>query len=200
MTASCSFSRAIGNRAASAGSTCTCRAESTRGALVHGGTWSPPTNLGPMVNGPDDEVGPPTSSTRAAPRSSTSRAAAAASTTSRSASWAPTGGPGRRSSSAPEHPGERGPADDPRRWARDRLPLEPPAVGRAWPTSGCPPARNSVSPGHPRTLNLGALVNSTRIEQQAWLSDSADELYFASNRPPGVQGDIWLSTRKLRRE
>ena len=165
---------------------------------VHGGTWSPPKNLGPMVNGPDNEVGP-------------AHFVDARGTAFLYFARNPggfydiyvskldaSGRPG-----TPQLLRLNTPANEARPTIRaDGLEIvfhsnRPPSVGMAdlWVST-----RKKLGQSWRTPVSLGALVNSTQNEQQAWLSNSADELYFASNRPPEVEGDIWLSTRKLRKE
>jgi WD40-like Beta Propeller Repeat len=48
-----------------------------------------------------------------------------------------------------------------------------------------------------RPINLGSVVNSEFNDRQAALSDDAEALYLASNRPGGLGSeDIWTSTRE----
>ena len=45
-------------------------------------------------------------------------------------------------------------------------------------------------------VNLGPVLNTTVQDRQAALSDDAETLYFASNRPGVGADDIWMSTRE----
>jgi Tol biopolymer transport system component len=167
---------------------------------VHGRTWSPPTNLGPLVNGADDEVGP------AHFVDARGNAFLYFSLNTGGGNYdiyvSKLGANGR--------PGTprlvrnlNTPANDARPTIRaDGLEIvfhsnRPPSVGKAdlWVST-----RKKLGQQWGTSVSLGAAVNSTQNDQQASLSDSADELYFASNRPAGVQDDIWVTTRKLRKQ
>ena len=167
---------------------------------MHGRTWSPPRNLGPLVNGPDDEQGP-------------AHFVDARGTELLYFAHRPNGG---RFDIYVSKLGAKGSPAMARRLVRyvntaandarptiraDGLEMvfhsgRPPSVGEAdlWMST-----RRKVGQEWSTPVNLDAVVNSAQNDQQASLSDSADELYFASSRPPDVQGDIWVTTRKLRK-
>jgi hypothetical protein len=166
---------------------------------VHGGTWGPPTNLGSTVNGPNDDVGPAhfvDAHGRAFLYFASNPGGDFEIYISR---LDPTG--------LPETPRPvrnlNTPTNDARPTIRaDGLEIvfhsnRAQSVGAAdlWVST-------RKKPGQPwgRPVNLGAPVNSTQLDQQGWLSAGADELYFASNRPGAGQDDIWVSTRKPRRQ
>ena len=174
------------------------RADSRR--PVHGGTWSPPTNLGPMVNTPDDEVGP----------------AHFVNARGTALLYFARGRGGDTFDilvsklGANLRPGTPSPLrilNTPVNEAKPTIRADgleilfhsnrAPSVGAAdlWAST-----RKKLDQPWGTPFNLGVLVNSTRLDQQPSLSASADELYFASNRAPGLQDDIWVSTRKPRRE
>lgn len=167
---------------------------------VHGGTWSPPTNLGPMVNGPDDEVGPAHFvDARGTAFLYFSRNAGGITFDIYISKLGARGSPATpllvRNLNTP--------ANEARPTIRaDGLEIvfhsnRPPSVGMVdlWVST-----RKKLGRPWSTPVSLGAVVNSTQREQQASLSDSADELYFASNRPAPDEGDIWVSTRKLRKQ
>lgn len=56
--------------------------------------------------------------------------------------------------------------------------------------------RDSVLEPWGTPVNLGSVVNTTFQDRQAALSDDAEVLYFASNRPGLGSDDIWTSTRE----
>lgn len=56
--------------------------------------------------------------------------------------------------------------------------------------------RASVSQPWGPPMNLGPVLNTTVQDRQAALSDDAETLYFASNRPGMGLDDIWVSTRE----
>jgi hypothetical protein len=168
---------------------------------VHGATWSPPRNLGPLVNTAADEVGP-------------SHFVDARGNTFLWFARNPSGfhdiyvtrlG----ANLAPQVPQlvrnlSTAGANDARPAIRaDGLEIvfhsnRAPSTGAAdlWVSTRRKPGQPWSAP-----VNLGALVNSPGQEQQGWLSYSAEELYFASNRAPEARDDdIWVSTRRPRRE
>jgi hypothetical protein len=168
---------------------------------VHGRTWSAPTNLGPVVNTPDGEVGPfHFVDARGNVKLYFARNPAGGFfdiyVSRLDAKGMPTGTalPVRNLNSA---------THDARLTIRaDGLELilqsnRLPFVGMAdlWRST-----RRKLDEPWGTPVPLGAVVNSPQREQQPWLTESADELYFASNRPDGKQDDIWVSKRKLRKQ
>jgi hypothetical protein len=166
---------------------------------VHGATWSRPTNLGPLVNTPADEVGP----------------AYFVDARGNAFLWFARNPSGTHdiyvsrlgANLAPQVPQlahnlNIAGANDARPSMRaDGLEIvfhsnRAPSVGAAdlWVST-----RRKLGQPWSAPVNL-ALVNSARQEQQGWLAYGADELYFASNRPPQGEDDIWVSTRRPRRE
>jgi hypothetical protein len=46
-------------------------------------------------------------------------------------------------------------------------------------------------------VNLGATVNSSAVDQQAFMSSDRETLFFASNRPGGLGNlDLYMTTRE----
>jgi hypothetical protein len=162
--------------------------------------WTPPVNLGPNVNGPENEVGPAflenEGGVAALYFTSTRRGNADIyrSVVTFAADGSPSVGP-------PSFVAELNSATEDARPAIRKDGLEvifhsrrPPSLGRdLWVST-----RATVLDPWSSPIQLST-VNSPDNDLQANLSDDGETLFFSSNRPPGLPGldqdDIWMSKR-----
>jgi hypothetical protein len=161
--------------------------------------WMPPTNLGPVVNSPSNDIGPGyfdggkrgtdilyfTSNRPGGP----GLLDIYASTRAADGSFgAPVLVPELSGTTNDARPAIR--ADGLEAVLQsDRLPSE--GLGDMLVST-----RASLSQPWGAPVNLGPVLNTTFQDRQAALSDDAETLFFASNRPGAGADDIWVSTRE----
>ena len=159
--------------------------------------WSAPVNLGAVVNSIGDDIGP---GYFANPRGNdvlyfTSARPGGPGLLDIQASTRGADGVVRRPGAGgrAEQPEQRCTAGDPRRRSRGRPAIQPPALRRPRRRLGRDPRDAHTAVGGAGERGAGGQHDLQ--DRQVALSDDAETLYFASNRPGVGLDDIWTSTR-----